>query len=466
MPRGGKGRGGRGRGGGRGRRTPAATYTVCSQNETSLSERVSALPSYFLRHWPPRSVTFAKAQATYEGLAGWGRTRFQIVGGKLYYPDLKHNTFGCVLRRTPILAWALLELLDRHPDLPDVDIPVNCRDKPGSIRNKRGGLPPLAFSYTTGRAFSDIPLPDYTYWGLPYADLPPWDQWLAHAGSTAPEHAWDRKLDKMIWVGSPTNPLRSAFQRCAHDTFGDRLVHRMPKKDPMHELAWRCKPSASGVPCATKPADWTPLQEQCKYRYILHLPGISDWLEHFKHQLACGSVNIFIGPRPPNHWIREWQQERQQQHLSPPTHFEHFDFSGPLLAEGEHFIHVPVGANGGGVCRQLQQTLAALEKQPERARCVASEGERLSRDLSMGDVYDYMAGTLKEASSRQEEGLARRVIAAERSRLVTRQNYFSFIPPAKRPWMEHLFVPSHRERFNVTPMLPPHGPETASGLFH
>ena len=48
-----------------------------------------------------------------------------------------------------------------------------------------------------------------------------------------------RKLDQMIWVGSPTHPLRQAFQRCATDFFGERLVHRMPKKDPMHELAWR-----------------------------------------------------------------------------------------------------------------------------------------------------------------------------------------------------------------------------------
>ena len=60
-----------------------------------------------------------------------------------------------------------------------------------------------------GRAFSDIPLPDYTYWGLPYADLPPWPDWLAFTSSA--ENAWETKLDQMIWVGSPTNPLRSSF---------------------------------------------------------------------------------------------------------------------------------------------------------------------------------------------------------------------------------------------------------------
>ena len=57
--------------------------------------------------------------------------------------------------------------------------------------------------------------------------------------------AWEEKLDQMIWVGSPTNPLRQAFRRCATDHFGERLVHRMPDKEQMHELAWRCKPTGA-----------------------------------------------------------------------------------------------------------------------------------------------------------------------------------------------------------------------------
>ena len=176
----------------------------CGQNGSNLDAQLKQLPAYFLRHWAPRSVSFEQAQRTYAQLAPWGRTRFQIVGGKLYYPDLKHNTFGCVLRRTPILAWALLELLERHPGLPDVDLPVNCRDKPGSLLSSHPKQ--LAFSYTTGRAFTDVPLPDYTYWGLPYAELPPWPKWLSDTATPALE--WEHKLDKMVWVGSPTNPLR------------------------------------------------------------------------------------------------------------------------------------------------------------------------------------------------------------------------------------------------------------------
>ena len=66
-------------------------------------------------------------------------------------------------------------------------------------------------------------------------------RWLDE--TRAPGNAWEHKLDQMIWVGSPTNPLRQAFQRCASGFFGRRLVHRMPKKEPMHELAWRASPA-------------------------------------------------------------------------------------------------------------------------------------------------------------------------------------------------------------------------------
>ena len=129
-------------------------------------------------------------------------------------------------------------------------------------------------------------------------------------------------------------------------------------------------------------------------------------------------------------------------------------------------MHVPVSGGGNGVCRQLQAVLRQLEAQPKRAQCIASEGQRLSRELHMGRVYDYMSGVLREASGRQQEGVARAAARANAARRVDKRNYFSFIPPAKRPWMEHLFVPWHRQRFNATPMLPPHGAEEASGLFH
>ena len=367
---------------------------TCGINGTQVHQQILGLPGYFLRHWAPRSVSFAQAQRTYNGLAGWGRTRFQVVGGKLYYPDLKHNTFGCVLRRTPILAWALLEMLERYPHTPDVDLPVNCRDKPGSQLRRPGAASELAFSYTTGRAFSDVPLPDYTYWGLPYADLPPWSDWLSR-----PMAAWEEKLDQMIWVGSPTNPLRQAFRRCASDHFGERLVHRMPDKEQMHELAWRCKPSASGKGCPLKPKQWTPLEEQCRYKYILHLPGISDWLEHFKHQLACGSVNIFIGSRPPAGAAR------------PPTHLRPLRLLRPAAQGGPAFPLRPrrwrgrrrgrVQAAGGGHGAARRGAGARQVHRTQRPRAEPGDGHGARVRLH---GLDLERGVRQAAGGRRAQG--------------------------------------------------------------
>ena len=342
-------------------------------------------------------------------------------------------------------------------------------------------VPDLVFAYTTERGHSAVPLPDYTYWGLPYINLPPWQQWLEQtaAGRAARlsskkrgvpwEGGLSAKRNQMIWVGSLTNPLRKAFARCAPAAFGERLVHRLPDSKAMHELAWKCEPMAEGQPCPARPVNWTTLDEQCEYRYILHMPGASDWLDHFKHQLSCGSVNIFLGGRP--------KQLREVvggvgggANLSAPTAFKHFDMSGPLLKEGEHFIYVPSSPaeDGSTVCDRLAAALADLESDPKRLGCIARRGRALTRALTMDRVYEYTAAVLRAAARAQENGTARRVARVERSRRVTINNFFGFVPPEKRPWMEHLFVPWHRksfERGNGTFLMPPFGDETVDGLF-
>jgi hypothetical protein len=135
-----------------------------------------------------------------------------------------------------------------------------------------------------------------------------------------------------------------------------------------------------------------------------------------------------------------------------------------LLREGETFLFVP--ATAATVCDRLQAAITELEQVPHRAECMAKKGQQLAAALDMPRVYKYMAGVLNEASLRQKPDVAKRVVAKEGSRLVTKDNYFSFIPAAKRPWMENAFVPWHAAAFNATPFLPPHGVETASGLFH
>ena len=197
-------------------------------------------------------------------------------------------------------------------------IPFNCRDKPtywypdgpqpigsyekGTTATVRDGKPALAFAYTTGHTFSDIPLPDYTFWGLPYARIPPWEKWLAGRARAATSH-WSGKRDEMLWVGTTgvgngklgfsSHPLRSRFSQCGPKVFGSRLAIRGVAKETIDKLAWKCPPGQTS--CGdTLPKEWLSLSEQCEYKIIVHLPGVSDWLEHFKHQLSCGSLNVFI----------------------------------------------------------------------------------------------------------------------------------------------------------------------------
>ena len=124
----------------------------------------------------------------------------------------------------------------------------------------RDGKPALVFSYTTGHTFSDIPLPDYTFWGLPYARIPPWHTWLAQLDSVGGGGtAWEQKKDQVLWVGTTgvgngklgfsSHPLRARFARCGPKVLGQRLAMRGVAKEDIDRLAWKCPPGVKGV-CA------------------------------------------------------------------------------------------------------------------------------------------------------------------------------------------------------------------------
>lgn len=71
----------------------------------------------------------------------------------------------------------------------------------GTTATSKDGRPALVFSYTTGHTFTDIPLPDATFWGLPYARIPSWEQWLRGL-ETGGGVQWEQKQDTILWVGT------------------------------------------------------------------------------------------------------------------------------------------------------------------------------------------------------------------------------------------------------------------------
>ncbi|KAL1512223.1 hypothetical protein AB1Y20_005486 [Prymnesium parvum] len=440
-------------------------------NTTAFTLGLQRLPAHWLRHHPPRSVSHAQDAAAYRGLKPWGRTRFVVSRGQLVYAAAPSG--GCVLRRTPILAWALLQTLRRDPTLPDVSLPFNCRDKPtywypdgpqprGSYEKATSALPAdgrpaLVFSYTTGHTFSDVPLPDATFWGLPYARIPPWGAWLRGGGV-----AWEAKREQMLWVGTAgvsngklgfsSHPLRGRFARCAPAAVGGRLRLRGVAKEALDRLAWKCRP---GECDDWQPEGWMALEEQCAYRVIVHLPGVSDWLEHFKHQLSCGSLNVFVTEQKEAD-RRDVRREREVTDPLAPPLFEHFDWWSPLLRAGVHYVHVSVKLqrgrrDGKEVCDALQRALAELDATPGRARCIAERGRELARSLTMERVYEYMSSVLRGAAAVQKREVTQRLRgASHRAELnvVTEANFLNYTSPSTRPWIERIFLPSHGVKVN------------------
>ena len=392
------------------------------------------------------------------------------------------------------MAWALLEVIETHgKDIPDVVITLNCRDKPtywypdgpqpqGSYERAttavpRDGKPALAFSYTTGHTFSDVPVPDATFWGLPYARIRPWEQWLASTAAVGSPSRWESKRDEMLWVGTTgvgngklgfsSHPLRARFAKCGPATFGGRLRFHGVAKEAIDRIAWKCKP---GECDDWQPEGWLSLEEQCRYRIILHLPGVSDWLEHFKHQLSCGALNIYLTEvKSP-----ERRDPRREAEVKPPLTaplFEHFDWWAPLLQPNVHYVHVPVRLqrgrrDGGEVCEALQAALAELEATPGRARCIAERGQQLARSLTMGRVREYFASILKGAAAVQRPDLAAKVLAAHaHPSAVTKRNLLKHVAPdTHRPWMEHIFYPMHG--VNVTRDMIEPAPASKAFTFH
>lgn len=343
----------------------------------------------------------------------------------------------------------------------------------GTTATSKDGRPALVFSYTTGHTFTDIPLPDATFWGLPYARIPSWEQWLRGL-ETGGGVQWEQKQDTILWVGTTgvgngklgfsSHPLRSRFERCGPEVFGSRLVMHSISKEEVDKLAWKKPPCApKGTPAASPtasagstgsttvpcddslPPSWITLREQCRHRIIVHLPGVSDWLEHFKHQLSCGSLNIYVTEEREQR-RRDLRREAEVRPPLTPPIFEHFDWWAPLLQAGVHYVHVTVPKRKPAeVCATLKKALIEIEATPGRDRCIAEHGQRLARSLTMDRVHAYLADVLRGAAAVQKPKVVQELAEASGPgfvNLVTKRNLLRHVSESTRPWIEYRFLPS------------------------
>lgn len=119
-------------------------------------------PEYFrwihrdLEPWAREGISAAAVERARKFAA----FRAVIVGGRLFV----EMYYDCVQSRLAFTIWGLAQLLRRYPGMvPDVDMMFDCMDKPRLNRTDHHA-PPL-FRYCTTPDHSDIPFPDWSFWG-------------------------------------------------------------------------------------------------------------------------------------------------------------------------------------------------------------------------------------------------------------------------------------------------------------
>lgn len=239
-------------------------------------------------HAANRTVSLADTDAVYAALPPYARARFFLRRGVLYKAKAR-----CVYRRDEVTAWALLQLLERYPMLPDFDVVLNCRDGPLLQRQRDkedANAGPLVLSYSATGLTREVAFPDYTLWGLP-GKIKPWAQLrldLLHRAQVP----FRRKAPRAIATGvindyhsSPGVHARQALVACAGGADSRTAFRRLDVH--YHSLYFE---------------RFYSTEEHCAYKYILLAPGSHAlWLDHLKQKLLCGSLILLIEPprQPP-----------------------------------------------------------------------------------------------------------------------------------------------------------------------
>ena len=199
------------------------------------------------------------------------------------------QTHDAVLR--PLFGGRQLSLF-----LQMLDFPLRCTEH-ARTRLGQDGLRLPFFAMASGAACSEVPIPDFTFWG--------YDKLINLRGSGRPSYRPDGEQLPSGWMA-----LLPALQSAATGTpFGlraDTLFWRGCVKDGADRqrlVPWLLELLPGALPAAVDVADtgawgskrhaWVPLHSQCSHKFLLHLPG-NAYSAGLKYKLACGSVVIVL----------------------------------------------------------------------------------------------------------------------------------------------------------------------------
>ncbi|KAH7283437.1 hypothetical protein KP509_34G007500 [Ceratopteris richardii] len=334
---------------------PSTVFNQIHSNSTSTC------PSYFqwiyedLSPWRQKGITREQLQSAQEHAA----FRVIIVKGRLY----TEFYYACVLPRAFFTLWGLLQLLERYPGMvPDVDLMFDCMDRP-SVRKahyKHMHISPPLFRYCGHKEAYDIPFPDWSFWGWPQINLPPWSTEAENIFKASKFVKWEDRKRSAYWKGNPDvgSAVRQNLLLCNKTDVNDWGAE-------IYRQDWWSE-SLGGYRNSE-------LSQQCKHRYKIYTEGHA-WSVSFKYIMACDSTVL----------------------VALPTYYEFF--SRGLMPMAHYW---PVRKDK--LCSSIKYAVNWGNEHTEKVKAMGSAGQEFMwRNLTMDFVYDYMFHLLTEYAKLQK----------------------------------------------------------------
>ncbi|XAR63082.1 Protein xylosyltransferase [Bertholletia excelsa] len=332
-----------------GNNTPTCppTYPRTYEAKGSMAE---TCPKYFrwihedLRPWSGQGITLDMA----ENAKKFADIRVVVVNGSLYVEKYR----GVFQTRDVFTIWGILQLLRLYPGkLPDLDLMIQCGDRPSILKRDFMGenankTPPL-LHYCGDDDTLDIVFPDWSFWGWPEINIPPWNLLKKELEEGNRRINWTEREPYAYWKGNiHVSGIRKDLMRCnsnEREDWNARIYH----------LDWRNE--------IRKGFKSSKLADQCNYRYKIYVEGIA-WSVSEKYILACDSMSLLIPPHYYDFFTRS---------LLPTIHY------WPIKTDDK--------------CKSIKYAVDWGNNHTQEAQKIGKAASRfIEEQLTMKHVYDYM----------------------------------------------------------------------------
>nr|XP_017235764.1 PREDICTED: O-glucosyltransferase rumi homolog isoform X2 [Daucus carota subsp. sativus] len=302
--------------------------------KSNLGTSSQTCPDYFrwiyedLRPWKKTGITKEMVDRGKDH----AHIRLVIVNGTVYMEKFDRPVFQT---RDVFTVWGILQLLRLYPgQLPDVDLMIECGDKPKFLKedyDKQNVVPPV-FHYCGDDSSYDIVFPDWSYWGWPELKIKPWEVIKKDLEEANNVTKWENREPYAYWKGNAKLGRRPELVKC-------NLSEEHDWNARIYAIDWQKERRAEGF----KNSDLT---DQCTHKYKIYVEG-NAWSVSEKYILACDSVTLIIN-----------------------THF--YDFFTRSLVPTVHYWPI----NENQECRSIKFAVDWGNHHPEKAKEIGEQGSR------------------------------------------------------------------------------------------